>query len=131
MQTFEDVNFIIPGKPSSWKRVRVGRGEFFNSDKMTAEQRIIGHYAMRAMRGRQLLKGPIRIEIKFTFKTPTKAKIGKLHTARPDIDNLIKQIMDSCNKVVYHDDAQVCYIECSKRYGEEASTEVVMWESLT
>ena len=35
---------------------------------------------------------------------------------KPDTDNLLKLLMDSLCGVVYHDDSQVCYVECHKFY---------------
>ena len=42
-----------------------------------------------------------------------------LPTKRPDIDNVVKCIMDSLNKLAYKDDAQVVALVAEKCYGAE------------
>nr|DAL55743.1 MAG TPA_asm: Endodeoxyribonuclease RusA [Caudoviricetes sp.] len=37
---------------------------------------------------------------------------------KPDIDNILKAVLDGLNGVAYEDDRQVVYIECRKRYTE-------------
>ena len=52
-------------------------------------------------------------------------------TKKPDIDNLAKSILDSCNGIAYKDDAYVTKAIIEKKYaqeGEEARTEVVLSE---
>ena len=43
---------------------------------------------------------------------------------KPDVDNHIKLVMDSCNGIVYEDDKQVVEITGSKRYGVKPRLEV-------
>ncbi|HDG6220165.1 TPA: RusA family crossover junction endodeoxyribonuclease, partial [Staphylococcus aureus] len=38
---------------------------------------------------------------------------------KPDIDNLIKTVLDACNGHVWKDDNQITEITSSKRYGLE------------
>ena len=40
-------------------------------------------------------------------------------TKKPDIDNIVKSILDALNKFAYYDDNLVCKIEVEKRYGLE------------
>ena len=37
-------------------------------------------------------------------------------TKKPDIDNIVKSILDALNKFAYYDDNLVCKIEVEKRY---------------
>lgn len=47
------------------------------------------------------------------------AALGKLwHVGTPDIDNVTKIAMDGLNEVVWHDDAQICWLVARKFYGE-------------
>ncbi len=46
--------------------------------------------------------------------------IGQLKiNLEPDIDNLIKTVLDACNGHVWKDDNQITEITSSKRYGIE------------
>lgn len=49
------------------------------------------------------------------------------HTKRPDVDNLIKAILDALNGIAYYDDSQICEIMCGKYYGEEPKVQVQIW----
>ena len=49
-------------------------------------------------------------------------------TKKPDIDNIAKIICDGLNGVAYKDDAQIIYLAVMKRYAEEGSVRVKMWE---
>ncbi len=41
---------------------------------------------------------------------------------KPDIDNLIKTVLDACNGHVWKDDNQITEITSSKRYGIESES---------
>lgn len=71
-----------------------------------------------------------RVSVKVTaiFKIPKtttkKDKIlieeGKLSpTKKPDIDNIVKIILDALNKMAFKDDNQITKLEIEKVYGEE------------
>lgn len=68
--------------------------------------------------GFQLLEGALEVECAFTF-TPVKSrrKQGKAHFQRPDIDKLLRAVLDACTGVIYHDDAQVMKLIGMKEYG--------------
>ena len=48
-------------------------------------------------------------------------------TKKPDIDNLCKVVMDSLNKIAYHDDAQVVKTVVSKFYSDYPRVFVQIW----
>lgn len=50
-----------------------------------------------------------------------------LPTKKPDIDNLCKVIMDSLNKVAYHDDAQIVKTTVCKFYSDYPRVFVQIW----
>ncbi len=43
--------------------------------------------------------------------------VGRSKVTKPDIDNLIKTVLDACNGHVWKDDNQITEITSSKRYG--------------
>lgn len=47
-------------------------------------------------------------------------------TARPDLDNLAKSILDACNGVIYKDDAQIVDLITHKRYDDSPRVEVTI-----
>lgn len=52
----------------------------------------------------------------------------KLHTKKPDIDNLIKFVLDALNGHLYVDDSQVVSISATKRYAPESCIEIKVVE---
>lgn len=74
------------------------------------------------------LKGAVRIDIIFYLPIPkswsqtkkAKAIDGEIRpTARPDIDNLVKAILDSLNGGIgYNDDSQIVELHVEEWYGE-------------
>lgn len=68
------------------------------------------------------LEGPLKIVLKFTFKHVKKRRPH--HTSRPDVDNLVKFVLDSLQSPsgYFNDDAQITTLEASKEYGDEPST---------
>lgn len=75
--------------------------------------------AARAYAPQVPLKGPICLGMVFGFAAPDKAQGAAYadHSAKPDIDNLAKGVMDALTRAkIWQDDAQVCQIAACKRY---------------
>jgi Holliday junction resolvase RusA-like endonuclease len=49
---------------------------------------------------------------------------------KPDLDNVVKAVLDALNGVVYLDDAQVVNLVATKRYATEPRVEVYIFEKL-
>lgn len=66
--------------------------------------------------------GPIHLVVKFLFKRPAdKLRVSESdviipHLKKPDVDNLVKSVMDALNGVAWHDDSQVYSLLTSKEY---------------
>jgi Holliday junction resolvase RusA-like endonuclease len=52
------------------------------------------------------------------------------HTQTPDIDNLLKFVMDAGNKILWQDDSQIWRVEMEKVFGREAMTEIDVYTSI-
>jgi len=48
---------------------------------------------------------------------------------KPDLDNIIKAMMDGMNKVIYDDDVQVISIQATKRYAINAGVDILIKET--
>lgn len=58
------------------------------------------------------LKGPVRLEVQFIFPGE---RVQTIRTAKPDLDNLLKGVLDICTRLGYwQDDAQVVSIYAMK-----------------
>lgn len=81
----------------------------------------------------QPISEPIVIRLNFNFKRPkshytSKGELRKVaplyHTSRPDIDNLVKFVLDALNKHLYQDDALVVSLATKKMYSEAEGIEI-------
>lgn len=120
------VTIIIYGKPHGKGRARVTKKGFAYTPKKTKEnQAYIQSLATEAMIGKNKLQGAIEMELYIYAPIPTKFRKAERELAlkgairpihRPDIDNVIKQVADSCNWIVYEDDCQISEIKAHRHY---------------
>ena len=76
-------------------------------------------------------EGEVHIELQFSRPLPKKSPQrddGKPDTSKPDIDNLIKAILDGLNGAAWEDDAQVCKVTASKRWYDGEPMAIVIVE---
>jgi Holliday junction resolvase RusA-like endonuclease len=62
------------------------------------------------------------------YKHKLKAKSPVLHINKPDIDNLIKFVLDCGNGILWKDDSSISQIEAVKIYSKYPRTEIEYWE---
>ena len=67
--------------------------------------------------------GPVRLTLSVYFERPQRLlrRVSPTrsvpHTGKPDIDNVVKAVMDALTKCeLWNDDAQVCQLEIRKQY---------------
>jgi Holliday junction resolvase RusA-like endonuclease len=114
------IDLVIHGKPVGKARPRFSRRgnkvvTFTPRETQIYEQNVKS-LAQVAMLGKAMLEGPVKVTITAYFAH--KKKTG-WHISRPDIDNVVKAILDGLNGVVFSDDAVVAQLVASKHYGEE------------
>lgn len=75
---------------------------------------------------KKMLNSRLKVSIYFYFAPPkswTKNQklisIGQYKRTKPDIDNLIKTVLDAANDHLWKDDNQIAHIESFKQYAEE------------
>ena len=72
-------------------------------------------------------EGPLSVSIAFFKLKPKSYKKDHTHwDKKPDLDNLIKLVLDALNKVFWKDDAQVVELKCTKAFAETPRTEVII-----
>lgn len=64
------------------------------------------------------LTTPISLKIEFNYLS---AKKGTAMTSRPDLDNLIKFVLDAGNGIIWADDALIYELSAVKRYSDHNS----------
>lgn len=109
----------------------------FKSDRQVANEQTLD--ALLASHAPAVpLDGGVVLEFRAVFPPPKSAskKVRaamlrgiKLHTKKPDLDNLTKQLKDAMTRLCFwHDDRQVVRLVCEKRYGETGRWEVCVQE---
>ena len=122
------VSVTIPGEPVGQGRPRattVGGFTRMYSPKRSAKWRKMAAGYMKAA-CRSPLLGPLEVTMTAVFTFP-KSKVRKRTPSvnhvpcckRPDIDNVVKAVLDAGNEVLWLDDAQVWKLEVTKVYGRE------------
>lgn len=110
----------IPGKPQPKQRPRLARnGAIYTPAATQAYERLVARHAKLA--GAKPVSGPVHVEITSMFAIPKSwskkrkaAAEGQPHISRPDLDNLVKSVLDGLNGVAFADDALVHSVSCRK-----------------
>lgn len=132
---------IVPGEAKGKARPRtVWRNGFVQTFTPKAsrdyEAKIRKAYKMQA--NYKFEKGtPVKMNLIIYVRVPksyTKAKteMAKQNQIRPlkkpDIDNIVKSVLDALNGVAYEDDCQVVELKCKKIYDSEDKIEITLEE---
>lgn len=77
--------------------------------------------ALAAMGEREASTTAIRLMCEFQLPYPSssirKYQMGWLpHTKKPDVDKLMRALLDACTGIIWKDDSQVCYSMVNKVY---------------
>lgn len=130
------IEYSIEGipRPQGSKR-HVGGGIMLESSKYVKEWRAFARMkAVEAMQGNERIEKPVPVSlvVNFVFDRPLKHFTKKglrpeapnCHTSKPDVDKLLRALLDSMSGVVFVDDGQVASLAVSKRYGKAPTTRV-------
>lgn len=125
----------IPGKPRGKGRPRFSRatGRTYTDDATAVYENLVKTIWMTVVGKR--LDGELAVSIEANYAIPT-SKPKKIQaamrdgsvrpTTKPDIDNVIKAVLDGLNGVAYADDAQVVEISASKCYSDDPRVVVIV-----
>ena len=118
------VYFFVPEKVQGKARPRFSHrsGTVYTPGKTKSYERQIAE-AYKAQYGFPH-EGAVMVTIEAVFPIPkswTRAKkaeaaAGKLAPGKPDIDNILKVVLDGLNGIAYKDDKQVTMTQCKKFY---------------
>ena len=108
-------------RPQGSKR-HVGNGRMVESSQHVAEWRdLVALTASVEQAGRPLIEGPVIVDIIFGFglpKRPGKRRSQDPHAQRPDLDKLVRAVLDALTGVMYTDDSQVVELSARKVWVE-------------
>lgn len=118
------IEFYIPGLPKALKRHRMTRGGRVY-DPSCEDKKIWMEKACNFCPSTPL-SGALHIDLEFVMPRPKahfksgknqgelKLNAPKHHLHTPDLDNLVKFVLDAMNAKFYIDDSQIISIKCSK-----------------
>lgn len=114
---------FIPGKPKGKQRPRVVRGHAFTPQETKDYEQMIAMLWKCERYG--ISDKPIEIDITAFYLVPKSwskkkqeaVRSGDIKpTVKPDIDNIVKIVLDGLNGVAFTDDKQVIEIQAQKCY---------------
>ena len=129
-----EITFVVPGKAHGKERARTvlnqyGRAHTYTPDRQRNYEQIIKACYVAAAKGAASIEGAVELSICSVFEPPKSAKksdkqmmlSGVLSpVVRPDLDNIVKSVLDALNRLAFKDDSQVVKISAVKVYGERA-----------
>lgn len=131
------IKLIIPGEPVAKGRPRVTKHGFTYTPKKTENYENLVKLCYMQQNQGDKLEGQLKANIKAFFQIPksvSKKKYiamekGKIRPSKkPDVDNIIKSVLDSLNGLAYRDDSQVVCINAEKFYSDNPRVEVEISE---
>lgn len=109
--------FRVYGEPVPQGSLKVihGRVMHINGKKLREWRGKIQAAALQ--NGQSILDGPVTVNCVFYVRRP-KTVTRNEPSVRPDLDKLIRAVLDALTGVAFVDDSQVVEIHASKHYGE-------------
>ena len=125
------IRFVVDAEPRSQgsmtavynRKLGVARVRHANAPALTLWRSLIRERAHMAKGDSVLWDGPIGIRISFGIKPPQNHKHG--YPKVPDLDKLIRGVLDALTDVCYKDDSQVVTIEAEKVF--HTATVIEVW----
>lgn len=132
----KSITFTIPGKPRGKTRPRFSKGgKNAYTDRATKEYEEQVAEAFRQAGGQ--MAGWAAMKIKAYYLIPQRTRKDILQgmaeerirpAKKPDLDNVLKIIMDGLVGVAIEDDNQIVQVFIEKVYGQEPRVEVTLYE---
>jgi len=132
------IAFEVPGNPRGKGRPRMTRsGHVYTPSETAAYENLIALACRDARGNKGPFTGPVAMHIHVGKQVPaSKSKrtrqamlAGEIRPAtKPDLDNVIKAVLDGCNGVAYLDDRQIVELTATAHYAESPGVRVVIEE---
>jgi Holliday junction resolvase RusA-like endonuclease len=128
--------YIINQPPIPWQRARLNGKNFF--DGQTKEKLVYGIYLQQQHNDEPMFTRPIEMDLTFYMPKPLvvanrikrdKTGIAAYHSTTPDLDNMVKFVLDAIQNVLISNDKLVYAINAKKLYGDEPRTEFTIKEA--
>ena len=131
--------FEVPGKVIGKGRPRLNHytGNVYTPTKTKDYEELVQQYFLLKYPKIKAIEGRIKVSIIAYLGIPKSTKKSDIDdmldnnispTKKPDIDNIVKVILDSLNKLAFNDDNQITKLEVEKRYSKEEKVHVIIEE---
>ena len=122
--------FEVPGHIKGKGRPRVNSytGMIYTPTTTKDYEYLVEQYFLLKYPKFKPFEGRLSVNIIATFNIPKSTKKCEVEkmlqnqispTKKPDIDNIVKIILDAMNKFAFKDDTQITKLSVEKKYGEE------------
>ena len=122
--------FEVPGKITGKGRPRVNSytGIVYTPTKTKDYESLIEQYFLLKYPRFKQIEQRTKVSIIAYFDIPKSTKKSDIEgmlnneispTKKPDIDNIVKIVLDAMNKFAFKDDTQITKLEVEKKYGNE------------
>lgn len=123
------IKFEVAGIPVPQGSVQArtdGAGHAFvvraNRSNLVAWRHSVDDEARRAMALRPAITGPVKVALEFRLPKPkSRPKKDRWPDRKPDLDKLIRAVLDGLTGVAFVDDAQVVILEARKSFFDPAT----------
>lgn len=126
-------SFFVPGVPqpkgslTPMANRHTGRIAMIEGRRPKARKAFAGWMKMVKLSalaaGVKPIAGPVSIDVTFIFPRPKSAKKRAYPCVKPDIDKLLRAVLDALTGVAYRDDGQVTHIGSRKLYDDRMDGE--------
>lgn len=131
--------FEVIGKINGKARPRLNMytGKVYTPTNTKDYENLIREYFKIKYHRNEILKGRIKVTIVAYFAVPKSTSkkdrenmlLGNISpTKKPDIDNIVKIVLDALNKYVFEDDNQITKLDVEKVYAEQEKVYVAIEE---
>lgn len=131
--------FEVPGKVIGKGRPRLNSytGVVYTPTRTKNYESLVEQYFLLKYPRFKALEGRIKVSIIAYFSIPKTTKKSDINemlennispTKKPDIDNIVKSILDSMNKFAFKDDNQITKLEVEKKYALEDKVHIKIEE---
>ena len=136
----KSISFTVPGQAVGKQRPRFSRksGRTYTPEKTVNYETLVRLSYQQQVDAEPFERDkPLSLKLEIYQQIPNsvskkkrEAMIGKkmLPTKRPDIDNVIKSVLDAVNEIAFHDDSQIVKIYAVKYFGEYPEVKVTISE---
>lgn len=131
--------FEVPGKIVGKGRPRLNSytGTVYTPTRTKDYETLVEQYFLLKYPRFKPFEGRVQVEISANFEIPKSAKKAEKElmlenkinpTKKPDIDNIVKIVLDAMNGIAFKDDTQITKLQVEKAYATSESVSIKISE---